>query len=253
MELIKITTNEQNEQLVSARDLHRFLEIKKDFSDWIKTYINNNDYGFENGLDYTTFKGNSTESTPRPRIEYILKLDMAKELCMLSKVEKGRQARRYFIECEKKLKMQQPEITEEQKLVLAIYSGGIEAVEATKSLIELKTKPLIKEIEYKEDVIVGLTDKIDLMDMRQILNTVVRYKGANFRDRWKLLYFEFEKKYHMDLKRRILNYNKANKTKINKLDYIEKNLNKLPELYKIACKLFEGDINKIIENYKKVC
>lgn len=253
MELIKITTNEQNEQLVSARELHEFLEVKKDFSDWIKTYINNSDYGFENGLDYTTLKGNSTESKPRPRIEYILKLDMAKELCMLSKVEKGRQARRYFIECEKKLKSNQPEITEEQKLVLSIYSGGIEAVEATKALIELKTKPLIKEIEHKEDVIVGLTDKIDLMDMRQILNTVVRYKGANFRERWKLLYFEFQKKYHIDLERRILNYNKVNKTKISKLDYIEKKLNKLQELYGIACKLFEGDINKIIENYKKVC
>ena len=92
------------------------------------------------------------------------------------------------------------------------------------------------------------------MDMRQILNTVVRYKGANFQERWRLLYFEFEKKYHIDIKRRMDNYNNSNKPKIkSKLDYIETILNKLPQLYEIACKLFEGDINQIIENYKKVC
>ncbi|MGL6098516.1 MAG: antA/AntB antirepressor family protein, partial [Fusobacteriaceae bacterium] len=103
MELIKINKNEKGEQIVSARDLHEFLEVKKDFSDWIKTYVNEDDYGFELNIDYTTFKGNSTKSVPRPRIEYILTTQMAKELCMLSKVEKGKQARKYFIECETKL------------------------------------------------------------------------------------------------------------------------------------------------------
>lgn len=65
---------------------------------------------------------------------------------------------------------------------------------------------------------------------------------------------KFERKYHVDIKRRIDNYNKNNKPKMkNKLEYIDKIMNKLPQLYEIACKLFEGDINQIIENYKKVC
>ena len=76
MELIKVT-EENGEQLVSARDLHELLEVKKDFSDWIKVYINNSDYGFEEGLDYTIIKRLSSTSTPRPRIEYILKLETA--------------------------------------------------------------------------------------------------------------------------------------------------------------------------------
>lgn len=252
MELIKITTNEQNEQLVSARELHAKLEITERFNNWFERMLK---YGFVENVDFTSVKSFTVVNNGAKKEidEYILTLDTAKQICMLQRNELGTKFRMYFIECEKKLKIQQPEITEEQKLVLSIYSGGIEAVEATKALIELKTKPLIKEIEHKEDVIVGLTDKIDLMDMRQILNTVVRYKGANFRERWKLLYFEFQKKYHIDLERIILNYNKVNKTKISKLDYIEKKLNKLQELYNIACKLFEGDINKIISNYKKVC
>ena len=151
--------------------------------------------------------------------------------------------------------------TEEDRLKLGLFSNDPEVVARShKALLELELKPLkeeieekSKEIEYKEDVIIGLTDKIDLMDMRQILNTVVRYKGADFRERWKLLYFEFEKKYHLDLKRRIENYNKSNKKKLKKLDYIENILGKLPQLYEIACKLFEGDINQIINNYTKLC
>lgn len=103
MELIKITKNEKGEQLVSARELHRFLEVKKDFSNWIKTYVKNSNYGLIEGVDYTTYKANSTRSVPRPRIEYILKLDTAKELAMLSNVPKGKEVRQYFIECEKQL------------------------------------------------------------------------------------------------------------------------------------------------------
>ncbi len=152
-------------------------------------------------------------------------------------------------------------ISEEDRLKLGLFSNDPEIVARShKALLELELKPLkeeiqekTKEIEHKEDIIIGLTDEIDLMDMRQILNTVVRYKGADFRERWKLLYFEFEKKYHLDLKRRIDNYNKANKKKLKKLDYIETILGKLPQLYEIACKLFEGDITQIINNYTKLC
>ena len=160
------------------------------------------------------------------------------------------------------MKKQLGQITsEEDRLKLGLFSNDPEVVARShKALLELELKPLReevkekeKELEYKEDVIIGLTDKIDLMDMRQILNTVVRYKGADFRERWKLLYFEFEKKYHLDLKRRIENYNKSNKKKLKKLDYIENILGKLPQLYEIACKLFEGDINQIINNYTKLC
>lgn len=158
-----------------------------------------------------------------------------------------------FEEMEQQLKNNVPTITEEQKLVLSIYAGGVEAVEATKALVELKTKELQKTIEYKEDVIVGLTDEIDLKDKRQILNQVVRYKGANYQERWKMLYYEFSKKYHIDLNTRIKRYNEENKPKLkNKLDYIDKVMGKLPQLYEIASKLFEGDINKIIEEYKQI-
>lgn len=144
-------------------------------------------------------------------------------------------------------------IEEEKRIMSCIYAGGIEAVEASKRLIELKTKELQNIIEEKEDIIISLVDEIDLKDKRQILNQVVRYKGANYQERWKMLYYEFSKKYHIDLNTRIKRYNEENKPKLkNKLDYIDKVMGKLPQLYEIASKLFEGDINKIIEEYKQI-
>lgn len=98
-ELIKIT--EQNgKRAVSARELHRFLESKRDFSNWIKDRIEK--YGFIENQDFEVFNNfGENPNGGRPLIEYALTLDTAKEIAMVEGNEKGKQARRYFIECEK--------------------------------------------------------------------------------------------------------------------------------------------------------
>lgn len=83
---------------VSARDLHRFLEVNSKFADWIKNRIAK--YGFEDGADFVTVS-KKLESGGIQH-EYHISLDMAKELSMVENNQKGRQARRYFIQCEKK-------------------------------------------------------------------------------------------------------------------------------------------------------
>lgn len=197
----------------------------------------------------SSYKNSQNKEQPM----YILTLNQAKQVLMRESKFVRKAMIKYIEELENNLKNNTPTITEEQKLVLSIYAGGVEAIEATKALVELKTKELQKTIEYKEDVIVRLTDEIDLKDKRQILNQVVRYKGANYQERWRLLYYEFEKKYHLDINARMKRYNEENKPKLkNKLDYIDKVMGKLPQLYEIASKLFEGDINKIIEEYKQI-
>jgi prophage antirepressor-like protein len=104
-----------------------------------------------------------------------------------------------------------------------------------------------KELEYKEDVIIGLVDKISLAEKRQILNRVVR-KVKNYQERWNELYRQFEMKFHVDLDRRLAAYNQNNKPKLkNKLDYIDKVLNKIPEIYEIACKLYESDVKELVQ------
>lgn len=95
MELIKITEH-NGEQVVSARELHTFLEVGTDFTNWCKRMF---DYGFEEGKDFTPIMAKS--SGGRPSVDYALSLDTAKEISMLQRSEKGKQARQYFIQCEK--------------------------------------------------------------------------------------------------------------------------------------------------------
>ena len=111
-----------------------------------------------------------------------------------------------------------------------------------------------KEIEYKEDVIVGLVDDIDIASKRQILNRVVRHRGADYQERWKVLYREFENKYHINLKARLDRYNQENKPKLkSKLDYIDVEMGKVPELYELAAKLFENDIKELVDEMYILC
>ncbi|EHE2558725.1 phage antirepressor Ant [Escherichia coli] len=109
--------------LVNARDLHGFLEVGKDFSNWIRARLN--EYGFVENLDYILFSPNLAKTPGRRRKEYHLTLDTAKELAMVERNEKGRQIRRYFIECEKKLRNIQPVQTEQQftaeEIILLCY------------------------------------------------------------------------------------------------------------------------------------
>ena len=105
-ELIKIEKSNVGGDLietVNARELHQFLEVGKVFASWIKDRIEQ--YNFIENIDYGVFPnfGNNL-SGGRPSKEYAISIDMAKELAMVERSDKGREARRYFIECEKRLK-----------------------------------------------------------------------------------------------------------------------------------------------------
>ena len=88
-------------QTVNARELHAFLDSKQDFSTWIKARIA--EYGFIENQDFVLFHNFMEKG--RPRIEYFITLDMAKELSMVERTAKGKQARQYFIDCEKQLQV----------------------------------------------------------------------------------------------------------------------------------------------------
>ena len=145
------------------------------------------------------------------------------------------------------------EIDKKNKLLAGLFSDNkSEVVECHKKLIELEKEPLIQEIDYKNGIINGLTKDISLMEKRQVLNQIMRKPSTNFHDRWSVLYKEFEGKYHVDLKRKLEGYNEKNNTKLRKLDYIDSVMNKLPELYDLACKIFEGDITEILARYQSI-
>lgn len=97
---------DENEKLVNARELHEFLEVGTKFTDWIKERIEK--YGFVEKEDFTLVSEKRETNNPKNPytniIEYILKIDIAKEIAMVQNNSKGSQARKYFIAVEKKYK-----------------------------------------------------------------------------------------------------------------------------------------------------
>ena len=102
--IVAIYEDIEGQKLVNARELHEFLGSKRQFANWIQERLEH--YGFSEGEDYTSFnkivKRGSGGGTIR--IEYLLTIDTAKELAMVENTEKGRLIRKYFIECEWRLK-----------------------------------------------------------------------------------------------------------------------------------------------------
>lgn len=113
MNLVNIQTTAiggQQIHTVNARELHAFLEVGKDFSNWVNDRIGQ--YGFVENQDFVVFaKIGENRKGGRPAKEYAVTLDMAKELAMVERNDKGKQARRYFIEAEKALREAQTQQT----------------------------------------------------------------------------------------------------------------------------------------------
>lgn len=141
-------------QTVNARDLHEFLESKQQFADWIKNRIQ--EYGFQETVDFIHTSENYETSTGAVRkIDYHISLSMAKELCMVERNDKGKEARLYFIECEKRLKqlverpMTTAEILVKQATAFLEYEKEMLAV---KQVQDKQTEILTQHEEKLHDI-----------------------------------------------------------------------------------------------------
>ena len=161
MELIKIIERE-GRQLVSGRELHEFLEIRTKYKDWFRRMV---EYGFEEEIDFIRVaQKRATNNLKNPVttvIDHAISIDMAKEISMIQRTEKGKASRQYFINCEKKLK-------EVKKL-------------SPMELMELQFKAL-KEQEEKIAQVENRVDKLEEdMPLFQIdckeIQALVRKKG----------------------------------------------------------------------------
>lgn len=165
-EIIKIE-DRNGKKAVNARELHQFLESKQEFSNWIKGRIEK--YGFVENQDYSSFDNIiKRESGATVRKEYALSLDMAKELSMVENNEKGRLARKYFIECEK--------IAKDGMLIVPNFSNPAEAARAWADEYE-KNLALTAANKELQDSNIVMKPKADYFD-----GLVDRNLLTNFRD-----------------------------------------------------------------------
>lgn len=144
--IIKITEN-NGTSVVSARELHVFLEVKTEFAKWINRML---EYGFTENQDYSLVK--IGERSAHNKIDYALSLDTAKEISMLQRSEKGKQARQYFIDCEKNFRLNtQAPMTKEQLYMqtFQMLSEDVKALEMKNQELECIVIAQDKKLESK--------------------------------------------------------------------------------------------------------
>lgn len=195
-DLIKININESNEQVVSGRELHQFLELTERYSSWFKRMLQ---YGFIENVDFTSVKSFTVVNNgAKKEIDnHLLKISMAKELSMLQRNEKGKQARLYFIKCEEEYKKQVLPRTYKETLI-----GLIQEIEKNEKL-ELenkKQKQLLVEYEPKVSYYDLVLRSPNLLTVTQVakdygksakwLNNFLNEKGIQYKQRGTWLLYQ---------------------------------------------------------------
>lgn len=155
-ELIQISKTKINGaeiNSVNARDLHEVLESRQDFSTWIKNRLNECD-AIEN-IDFIRFH-KKMEANNATIIEYIVAIDIAKEIAMLERNDKGKRVRRYFIEVEKRYK-------ENSYLTNQKFTEILSALEQKSTEADIFKSKYYESLERE---VVLLRDKISLDDKK---------------------------------------------------------------------------------------
>lgn len=174
-QLIKITTN-NGQQVVSARELNNFLEVKADFTTWCKRMF---DYGFEENQDYSLLK--IGERNAHNKIDYALTLDCAKEISMLQRNDKGKQARKYFIEVEKQAKLA---INQDPLALLKLAVSEMEKKDKQIAFLQPKAELMEKILDTDEKIDIGQASKIlELPFGRNTMFKKLREMGVFFKNR----------------------------------------------------------------------
>lgn len=149
-------------QTVNARDLHAYLEVRSEFRNWIKNRID--DFGFVENQDFTTVGKNLPGGGKQN--DYFVTIDMAKELSMVERNHKGKEARQYFIECERQAKattaLNPANLTRLQLIQLAM--------EAEQEKLALEAK--VQEQAPKVEVYDRIADAEGSITIRETANTL---------------------------------------------------------------------------------
>lgn len=162
-ELIPIQ-DKDGAQAVMGRDLHAFLEVGAEYRHWFPRMVA---YGFEEGKDYAVKNDRVQDTLGREReaLNHIVSLDMAKEISMIQRTDKGKQARQYFIECERRAK-EPAELSPEELMARAIKVADhtikeLEAKTADQALALEAAKP---KVEYYDHCVSIESDVMTVKD-----------------------------------------------------------------------------------------
>lgn len=216
--LIPINYDGSDRPTVSGRDLHNFLEVGTAYKDWFPRMC---EYGFTEGTDYRSFLSESTGG--RPAQNHQLTIDMAKELCMLQRTEKGKIARQYFIELEKQ--WNSPEAVMSRALRMA--EQKLKDLSVINSKLVVENQIMVPKAEYFDELVDRnlLTNFRETAKQLQIKEkdfvTFLLDKKYVYRDkRGKLMPYADKKRWSVRSKRMHQRKNKLERN--SNLDYAER-------------------------------
>lgn len=192
--LLKVEVNENQEPIVSGRMLHEFLEVKTPYTQWFDRMI---EYGFVENSDFLTVsqKCEIANGGYQNKIDHAIKLDMAKELSMIQRNEKGKQARQYFIGIEKE--WNSPEKVMARALVLANKK-----IESQNSIIEQQTKQI--EIDKPKAI---FADAVATSKQSILIGELAKILKQNGFDTGEKRLFEWLRKHKYLISRKGTDYN----------------------------------------------
>lgn len=175
--LIKIEIK-NNQQLVSSRELHKFLEVGTRYNDWINRIIEK--YNFIENKDFITItqkrvtvQGNETEFD-----DHLMTIAMAKEIAMVSNTEKGKEARIYFIKCEEAWNSPEMILARANQIQSRMIKNYADKIKFLENKIE-EDKP---KVEFYNDVI----DSKNTCDMQTVAKTL-NFKGVGRNNLFEIL------------------------------------------------------------------
>lgn len=214
-ELIKINTNE-NDITLSGRELHEFLGIKTEYKKWFSRMI---EYGFDEKVDYLRV----TQKCPtlggvQEKVDHEIKLDMAKEIAMIQRNEKGKQARQYFLKVEKA--WNSPEMIMKRALEIAnkkVENLQLENAQQKQRIGELEPKASYYDLILQNNSLVSITSIAKDYGMSGTsLNKKLHELGVQYKlgEQW-LLYSKYHDKGYTFSKTQ--NYNRTDGSQGGKL------------------------------------
>lgn len=150
--LIPLTEN-NGVSAVMGRDLHKFLGVKAHYKDWFPRMA---EYGFEEGQDYVLkIEHTASPAGMKEKRNHIVSLDMAKEISMIQRTDKGKQARQYFIECERQAKAHTPAIPQTYAEALREAASQAERAELEQKRADKAEKKAELLNDYKQAIEAG--------------------------------------------------------------------------------------------------
>lgn len=158
--LINVTLNENQEPIVSGRQLHEALGVKTKYSDWFNRMI---EYGFTENQDFLLLKNEQqTGRGGHNKVDHIIKLDMAKEIAMIQRTDKGKEVRKYFIQVEKDFNS--PEKIMARALLMA--DKKIKLLENQNENLLIELEEATKNADYL-DLILQTKDSLTITQIAQ--------------------------------------------------------------------------------------